>query len=145
MGFNSAFKGLNTKTPIDKMSAVAQLVEEFPRCLCNLRYCWIFSAHAISPCVFEIHLNVILSYIASFFSVWGILVVFLKYYEIHKFTVKHNFIVFLISNFGQTISRNFYFILFYSKPIHALFLKHIHIHIQNSKLLKMFVKHIINP
>jgi len=31
------------------------------------------------------------------------------------------------------------FILF--KPTHALFLKHTHIHI--SKLLKMFVKHII--
>jgi len=33
------------------------------------------------------------------------------------------------------------FILF--KPTHALFLKHIHIHIQNTKFLKMFVKHII--
>jgi len=33
------------------------------------------------------------------------------------------------------------FILF--KPTNALFLKHIHIHIQNTKLLKMFVKHII--
>jgi hypothetical protein len=36
------------------------------------------------------------------------------------------------------------FILF--KPTHALFLKHIHIHIWNTKLLKMFVKHLIkNP
>jgi hypothetical protein len=33
--------------------------------------------------------------------------------------------------------------LFYLKPTHALFLKHTHIHIWNSKLLKMFVKHII--
>ena len=33
------------------------------------------------------------------------------------------------------------FILF--KPTHALFLKHIHIHIWNTKLLKIFVKHII--
>jgi hypothetical protein len=33
------------------------------------------------------------------------------------------------------------FILF--KPTHALFLKHIHINIQNTKLLKIFVKHTI--
>ena len=37
-----------------------------------------------------------------------------------------------------------FFILF--KPTHALFLKHIHIHIWNSKLLKMFVKkHQLKP
>jgi len=33
--------------------------------------------------------------------------------------------------------------LFYFKPTHALFLKHTQIHTQNSKLLKMFVKHTI--
>jgi len=32
------------------------------------------------------------------------------------------------------------FILF--KPTHALFLKHIHIHIYNTKLFKMSVKHM---
>jgi len=34
-------------------------------------------------------------------------------------------------------------ILILFKPTNALFSKHIHIHIQNTKLLKMFVKHII--
>jgi hypothetical protein len=38
------------------------------RCLCNLGYYQIFPAHALSPCVFEIHLNVILSSIPRFFS-----------------------------------------------------------------------------
>jgi hypothetical protein len=39
-----------------------------PRCLCNLTYCRIVPAHAISPCVFEIRLNVILSSIPRFLS-----------------------------------------------------------------------------
>jgi hypothetical protein len=33
----------------------------------------------------------------------------------------------------------------YLKPTHALFVKYTHIQIQNFKLLKMFLKHLINP
>ena len=49
-------------------------------------------------------------------------------------------IMFIIHLYFRTV-HVVIFILF--KPTHALFLKHIHIHIQNTKFLKMFVKHII--
>jgi hypothetical protein len=54
----------------------------------------------------------------------------------------HNFVILEFEDnllFEDRVDT-FLFILF--KPTHALFLNHIYIHIQNSKLLKMFVKHI---
>jgi hypothetical protein len=48
-----------------------------------------------------------------------------------------------VLEFDITAENKVVIFLFYSKPTHALFLKHIHIYIYNTKLLKMFVKHII--